>query len=185
VKRARLIFAGEHAEGAFGEGLQFVFAGSGPGAGRELRCGLLVALFVEEGLKDQRGGDLIDQGFVLFAGVAGLVEDVVSLAGGQALVPQMNGQAGEGSELGGKGLSFSSARAFVAGQVQRVADDDAGDRESAGEARDGSENVARSAAGFERHDGLGGEAEFVGDSDADAFGADVEGEIAGGLVHGL
>lgn len=41
----------------------------------------------EEGLKDEGGGDLIDDFTVLLAGVAGFVKDLVGFAGGEALVP--------------------------------------------------------------------------------------------------
>jgi hypothetical protein len=143
-----------------------------------------VPLFVEERLEDQRGGDLVDEGFVLFAGVAGLVEDPVRLAGREALVPEMDGKAGESAEFSGQGLGFGGARAFGAGEVQRVADDDAGDGEAAGEASDGTQVFARIAAGFERQDGLSGQTEFIGDSDTDAFCAEVEGEIARRGGHG-
>lgn len=37
---------------------------------------------VEEGLKDEGCGDLIDEAAVLLAGVAGFVEDLVGFAGG-------------------------------------------------------------------------------------------------------
>lgn len=67
--------------------------------------------------------------------------------------------------------------------MQGVADDDGDDGEAAGEASEGAEVVAggafAAAFAFERKDGLGGEAEFVGDGDADAGVADIEGEIAG------
>jgi hypothetical protein len=41
---------------------------------------------------------------MVLAGVAGFVEDLVSLAGGEALIPEMNGEAGEFSQVGGEGL---------------------------------------------------------------------------------
>jgi hypothetical protein len=152
--------------------------------GGGLRRGLRVTFLVEEGLEDEGGGDLVDEGFVLLTGMSGLVEDLVGFAGGEALVPEMDGQAGERAEFGGKGLGFGGAWALVAGEeVQGVADDDADDGEPAGETRDGTEVFARVAAGFEGQDGLGGEAEFVRDGDADAFGTDVEGEIARRRVH--
>jgi hypothetical protein len=85
-------------------------------------------------LQDQRGGYLVDYSAMLLAGVAGFVEDLVGFAGGQALVPEVDGQAGESAQLGGKGLSFNGLGAGFAGQVHGVAHYDADDGEAAAEA---------------------------------------------------
>jgi hypothetical protein len=62
-----------------------------------LRFGLFKGrcVFIEEGLEDQGGGYLIDDAAVLLAGVAGFIEDLVGFAGGEALVPEVDGEAGE------------------------------------------------------------------------------------------
>ena len=138
-----------------------------------------LVLFVEEGLEYEGCGDLVDNILVLLPCAAGLVEDLVSLPAGEALVPQVDGQAGQRAEFSGESLDSGGARALVAGDVQRIADDDAGDGVAAGYAGDGAEVVARIAAGFERHDGLSREAEFIGHGDADAPGAHVEAEMPG------
>jgi hypothetical protein len=146
---------------------------------------------VEEGLKDEGCGDLIDEAAVVLAGVAGFVEDLVGFAGGEALVPEVDGEAGELAEFGGKGLIEGGLLAFVAGEVDGIADDDGGDGEAAGEAGERAEvftgDAAAGALALEGEDGLGGEAELVGDCDADAAVADVEGEKAGwrGGLQGL
>ena len=116
---------------------------------------------------------------MLLAGVSGFVEDLVGFAGGEAFVPEVDGQAGELAELGGEGLGFGGAGAWFAGKMEGVADNDARDRVAAGEAGDGAEVFAGVAAAEEGEDGLGGEAKLVRDGDADAAGADVEGEKTG------
>jgi hypothetical protein len=133
-------------------------------------------------LEDEGGGDLVDEGLVVLAGFAGGVEDFVGFAGGEALIPEFDGELGEVGEFLGKGLDFGGLGAEVAGEVERVADDDADAVETAAETGEGAEIVFRVALAGEGEDGLGGEAELVRDGDADAFGADVEGEVAGG--HG-
>jgi hypothetical protein len=134
---------------------------------------------LKEGLEDQGGSDLVDYFFVLLAGAVGLVEDFVGFAGGEALVPEVNGEARELGQIGGPFFGLAGAGAFFAGEMDGVADDDGGDGVAAGEAGDGAEVVAAVAMGFEGEDGLGGDAEFVGDGYSDAPGANVEGEVAG------
>ena len=91
----------------------------------------------------------------------------------------MDGEAGEFTEFAGKLVRFEGAGAGLAGEVQRVTDDDAGNGESAGETGDRTQVVAGIAVDFEGENGLGGQAQFVRDGDANAFGAKVEGEVAG------
>ena len=64
-------------------------------------------------------------GPVLLAGMAGLIQNLVGLAGGQPLIPQMNGQAGQLAQFGGKGLGFDGLGAHLAGEVQRIPHHDA------------------------------------------------------------
>jgi hypothetical protein len=149
----------------------------------EARSGKLEArscLFVEEGLEDEDGGDLVDDAAVLLAGVAGLIEDLVGFAGGEALVPEVDGKAGERAEFGGKCLIYGGLWTDVTGEVEGVSDDDADDGKAAGETGEGAEVVAGDAAAgalaLEGEDGLGGEAEFVRDGNADAAVADIEAE---------
>ena len=71
-------------------------------------------LLVEKRLQNERGGDLVDHAAVLLAGVAGFIQNLVGFAGGQTLVPQVDGQAGQFAELGGKGLGFGGLRAGFA-----------------------------------------------------------------------
>jgi len=133
-------------------------------------------------LEDEGRGDLVDDTAVLLACVAGLVENLVGFARGKALIPQVDGQAGKRAKLGGEGLRFGGLGAGLAGEVDGVADDDANNAESLGKpgqrAKIFSGDAGRGASSLEGQDGLGGEAELVGDSDADAAVADVEAEIA-------
>jgi hypothetical protein len=59
---------------------------------------------IQKRLENQGGRNLVDNAAMVLAGVAGFVEDLVSLAGGEALIPEMNGEAGEFSQVGGEGL---------------------------------------------------------------------------------
>jgi len=69
-------------------------------------------------------------------------------------------------------------RAYVAGHIEGIAEDDGGAAEFAEEAAEGFQVQLRVFAD-QREDGLGGEAELIGDSDADAAGAEIEAQEAG------
>jgi hypothetical protein len=97
--------------------------------------------------------------------------------GGKALVPQVNGQAGERAQFSGEELDLFSLRALLAGEAQRIADDDSGDGVATAEACQGAEVVPPIAMTFQGQDGLRREAQLVGDSDTDAAVAYVEREI--------
>jgi hypothetical protein len=139
-------------------------------------------------LENQGGGHLIHDFAVLLARVAGLVEDAVGLVGGEALVPEADRKAGEFRQIVSEGLRFGSAGALGAGEVERMADHDSGYAEPPRQARQGAQVIARIAFPLQGEDRLGGEAQFVGNGDADAPGADVEAEVArwlGGLQDDL
>ncbi len=112
------------------------------------------------------------------AGVAGFIENLVSFAGSQPLVPQVNGQAGQRAQFGGKGLSFSGLGADAAGQIQRIAHHDARDAKAAAEAGKRAQVFALIALALQRQNRLRRQAQLVRDGYADAAVADVEGEIA-------
>jgi hypothetical protein len=111
--------------------------------------------------------------------VAGVVEMAVGLGGGEALVPEVDGEGELGAEVGGEGLGLGGLGALVAGHVEGIADDGLGDLVLAEETGDGLE-VRAAAGAVEGEDGLRGEAEGVGEGDADAAVADVETNDAGG-----
>jgi hypothetical protein len=102
----------------------------------------------------------------------------VSFGGGQALVPQMDGEGEGGAEGFGKCLGFGGLRAEVAGHVQRIADDDGHAVEFAEEAAEGFEVLFQIPAD-EGEDRLRGEAELIGDGYTDAAVAKIEAKVAG------
>jgi hypothetical protein len=91
----------------------------------------------------------------------------------------VNGEGGQLAEFGGKGLGFGGLGADVAGEVERIADHDANYGKTPSETGQGAQVVAAVMMALQSEDGLGREPQFVGDSDADAAIANVEGEIAG------
>ncbi len=129
-------------------------------------------------MQDERGGYLVHYAAMLLAGVAGLVENLVGLAGGQPLVPEVNGQAGQSAQFGGKGLCFVGLRANVAGKMHGVADHDAYDAKAAAEAGQRTEVVAAIVLALQRQNRLRRQAQLVRDGYTDAAVADVETEIA-------
>ncbi len=142
-------------------------------------AGLLVGAGVEEGLQDEDGGELVDDGAAVAAGgVAGGVEMAVGLGGGEALVPEVDGEAEVGAELLGEGLRLGGLWALVAGHVQGIADDGFGGGVLAQDAGDGF-HVGAGVGAVQGEERLRGVAERVGDGDADAAVANIEGEDAG------
>ena len=115
---------------------------------------------------------------MLLAGVACFVENLVSFAGGQPLVPEVDGKAGQSAQFGGKGLGFGSLRADVAGEMHRIAHYDAHDAKAAAEAGQRAQVVAAVVLPLQRQNRLRGQAQLVRDGYADAAVADVEAEIA-------
>jgi len=98
---------------------------------------------------------------MLLSGVAGFVKDLVGVAGGQALVPEVNGKAGEIAEFGGEGLCAGGLGAHFTGEVEGIADDDSGDREAPAEARQRAEIFAAVVAALEGQDRLRGQPELI------------------------
>ncbi len=123
---------------------------------------------------------------MLLAGVAGLVENLVGLMAGEALIPEMDGQAGELAELLGKGLTLQSLRADLSGKLEWVADDDTRDAEAPTQPGKRTQVFAAVRASVKGEHRLCGKTQFIRDGHADAAGADVESEIAktGVGVHG-
>jgi hypothetical protein len=159
----------------------------------------------EEAFEEEGGGNLIDDGRAVetllaieaggvgvgagsgAGGVAGEVEEGVGVVGGEALVEEVVGEGGVGFAEGlGEGLSFGGLGAGCAVGVEGIADEEDFDVVLADEAADGFEvgsYVWFGAGAVEGEEGLSGEAEGVGDGEADAAVADVERESAG-MGHG-
>jgi hypothetical protein len=133
-------------------------------------------------LQDERGGHLIDNAAMLLAGVTGFVENLMSLAAGQSLVPQVNGQTGQLAQGGGKSLCADGLRAHVARKMHGVADDDADDAKPAAKPRQRAQIVTGDAAvaapPLQRQNRLRRQPQLVRHSHADAAIANIEAQIA-------
>jgi hypothetical protein len=101
----------------------------------------------------------------------------VGFGGGEALVPEVDGDAEFGAEVFGEGLGFGGLGALVAGHVEGVADDGFRCGVLAEDAGDGFE-IGAAVGAVQGEEGLRGKAEGVGDGDADAAVADVEADDA-------
>jgi hypothetical protein len=138
--------------------------------------------------EDQRGCHLVDNfaaGLTVFycEPMVGAVEDGVGVGCSVAFVEELEG--GWGFEMlsemraegGGKGFGFGGLEAGLAGGVDGEADENRRHVVTADEASDGFEvGLQRGAVDCEQR--LGGVTERVGQGDADAAVADVEGENA-------
>ena len=133
---------------------------------------------VEEALQNQYGSHLIDNLAVGGGGASGSLEVAMGFGRGEPLVPEVDGEREGLAEGAGKGAGEGGLGADVAGKMQRIADDDGGAAVFAEETAEGSEVLLRIFAD-QGEDGLGGEAEFVGDGDTDAAAAEIEAEEAG------
>ena len=134
-------------------------------------------------LKDEDGGDLVNDLAAGGAGATGGVEVAMRFRGGKALIPEMNGKFEVVTELGGEGLDFGGLRAGISGGIEREADDDLVEGAEAEQVREVAEVVAAAGAG-EGIERLGGDAEGIGDGDADAAVTDVETEDGTGSGAG-
>ena len=150
---------------------------------------------VEPALQDEGGGELVDFAAGSLARVlAGGLEGGVRLGGGEALVPEMNGEAGAvrgivfwcvfvplGRRFGDERLEFIDKAmdalglaAAISGEVQRIADDDAGAVVTAYKSEDGP-LIAAGLRALDSEERLRN-AEGIGERDTDAAGADIEAE---------
>ncbi len=147
---------------------------------------------IQPALQDDGGSELIDAVkadvpvcMAVCRVVTGGLEDGMGLGGGEALVPEMDGErwvagfCNERFELVDEAMDALGLAAGVSGEVERVADDDAGTAMAAGEAEDGA-LVAAGLSAFEGEQRLR-DAKGVGERDTDAAGADVEAEPGLGL----
>lgn len=157
-----------------------------PAVGMTRSCGCTplvlatFALLIEKRLQDHGGGNLVDDAAVCLTCVARFIQQVVRLVRREALVPKVNRQSGEFAEMGGEGLNLGGLRADFARELERIAHHDSGNLVAAAQAGQGAKVFARIAAARESQDGLRRQAELVGDRDADAFGTDIEREVARG-----
>ncbi len=167
-----------------------------PGGLRNRRKeGDAATLRVEPALQNKGGGELVDFAAGSLARVvAGGLEGGVRLGGGEALVPEMNGEAGAvggsvfrgvfvplGRRFGDERLEFIDKAmdalglaAAISGEVQRIADDDAGAVVTACQSEDGA-LIAAGLGALDSEERLRN-AERIGERDTDAAGTDIEAE---------
>ncbi len=139
----------------------------------------------EEGFEEERGGDLVnlveagEAAGCVAAGGTGLVEEGVGFARGEAFIEEMVREGGVfGEESGGEGVGLCRLRARGAVGVEGIAEEEGADFVFADETGDGFK-VGTEVGAMEGEEGLRGEAETVGDGEADASVADIEREDAG------
>jgi hypothetical protein len=149
------------------------------------------ALGVEPALEDKRGGKLVD--FVAAGvGIGGIVtggfESRVGLGGGEPLIPKVDGDAGSVCRCLGFGCGVGDQRfelihktvnalglaAAIAGEVQRIAGDDAGAAVAARKPEDGS-LIATGLGALDGEQRLR-DAQQVRERDTDPPRADIEAE---------
>jgi hypothetical protein len=152
-------------------------------------------LGIEPALQNEGGGELVDDASAYMAAevaISGMVahgfECSMGFGGGEALVPEVDGEAGvvhicrvfalggwlgdERFELVHKTMDSLGLAAAVSGEVERIADHDAGATMAACEAEDG----ALVPAGLRAFDGEQRlrDAKRVGERDTDTARADIE-----------
>jgi hypothetical protein len=142
-------------------------------------------------LQDEGGGELVDFAAGSLARVlAAGFEGGMSLGGGEALVPEMNGEGGtvgsgvvapldgrfgkERLEFIDKAMDAVGLAAAISGEVERIADDDSGAVVTACESEDGA-LIAAGLGALDREERLRN-AEGIGERDTDAAGTDIEAE---------
>jgi len=93
---------------------------------------------------------------MVLAGAAGFVKDLVSLAGGQALVPDMNGEARQFSQFSGEGRRLLRLRTRITGKVEGISNHDGSDAEPPREARQRAHILAWISPPYQGQNGLRG-----------------------------
>ena len=115
---------------------------------------------------------------MLLAGMAGFIENLVCFAGGQPLVPQVDGKPGQRAQFGGKGLGSGCLGAQVSGEMQGIAHHDARYAKAPAEPRQRAQVLAPVVPPLQHQHRLRRQTQLVRDGYADAAVADVETEIA-------
>ncbi len=128
-------------------------------------------------MQDEDGGDLVDDIFSVARAAADGVEMAVGLGGTEALIPQVNGQLKFGAQAVGEFFRREGARASVAGEMNRPSNDNRRAGVASQQAAQRAQIVARIGVddGEQR---LCGQAELIGDGNADAARAVIEAENA-------
>lgn len=143
----------------------------------------LNAVGIEPVLQDENGGDLVDDVFSVARATADGVEMAVSLGGTEAFIPQVNGELKFGAQCVGEFLRREGARAAVAGEMNRPANDNFRAGVAPQQTPQRTQVVARIGVddGEER---LGGQAELVRNGDTNPARSMVEPENTRGRRWG-
>jgi len=160
------------------------FAGSICAAGKLQRSFALLRMTIgrnaapfHPSLQDEHGGHAVYGSAALFDGQVGFAQEAVGLGGRQPLVPEVNRQAELLAQFFREDPHLLRLGTFGSTHAQGQADHDFLDLVLANHLSELVEVVALIAA-LEGFEALGGDAEGVGDGDADAAGANVEAEDA-------
>src|SRR5271165_2423466 len=129
------------------------------------------------GLQNQDCGHAVDGLAAFLDGKFGLAQQAVGFGRGETFVPKMNGEAEAFLQVVGEGPHLFRLGSFRAAHAQRESDHDLPYIVVTNHALEVGEVVALVPA-LESFKTLGGDAEEIGDGDADAAGADVEAEYA-------
>ena len=148
-----------------------------PGFLFSARISLLPAFAVKKRLQNKRCSHLIDYPAVLLACMTRFIENPVRLAGGQPLIPQMDGQAGQFSQLCRKYLSLRSLRACIAREMHGMADHNPRHAKPPTEPRQRAQIFSPVAPPLECHYWLRRETYFVRHRYADAAVAHIEPQV--------
>ena len=132
---------------------------------------------VQIGLEQDDGGEAVDGAAGLGEGAGGAAEDTVGLHGGEALVPELDREAGVAAEGSAPAADVDGLSALIAAEVAGEAEQPEADVVLAGE---GGQGVQVSVAVLALQGGqtLGGEAQGIAEGEPNAALADVEGEDA-------
>ncbi len=117
-------------------------------------------------LENKDGGELIDHGGALFDRHIGLAQDAVGLDGGQALVPEMDGQIEILLENGHELPHSLGLAAFGTAHAEGQADDEFDDAVIVDDRFEGGK-VSSLILAPDGDEALGGEAERVGNGQTD------------------
>ena len=140
-------------------------------------------LVLHPGLEDEDGGHAVYDLAAAFDRHFGFAEETVGFGGGEALVPEVDGELGALVQVVGEKAHFFGLGAFGATHAQGQADDDLFDfvlSDEVGEEFEVEALVLAAVGG----QALRGDAEEVGDGEANGFRADVEAEEAADLRGG-
>jgi len=144
----------------------------------------LRAASIQKALQDDDRGNLIHHFAMFRSRPTRLIQNAMRFAGGQPLIPQVHRQFGFVGQQFGEGLGFLGLAALFPRKMQRVANDNLLAVVSAGESGQRPEILARLLAD-QGQSRLRGQAETVGNGDADATVSDIQSEETryGGLLH--